>query len=696
MRFKNLHITNFRAIQNLSLTELDDIVLIVGQNGVGKSCVFDAIRLLKSSYGGYNPNEWEHWFDEFQLRGGNREITFEKVLRDKTKPLTISAELELSDSEISFLKKNGKRLIESILWKTYSNKNNIGVIDINSKSFAQQYRQYGETVDKETKAALVHLKKQIKENTFHGKAEFYIDNEPVISSNIILEIIFSTFEPDNIGIIDYHGAHRNYQKESISNLNIRFDQDLEQYKGHALYNYTNKYNNVKTEMASSYVKALIARESGYEETAISSLNDSLKELFNKFFPGKTFQGIIPTKDGRLEFPVKLSTGQIHDISELSSGEKEVLFGYLRLRNQAPRNSVILIDEPELHLNPKISKQLPEFYYKTIGLDLNNQIWLVTHSDTILQESVGLNGFSIYHMSESDSSGENQARRISIKKDIEAALIDIIGSISSYKKGNKTVIFEGKDSDFDKKMTTSLFPEFDKTVNSISAGNKSNVKNVQEVLKIAEKEGVINGQFISIVDKDSGNRIEEIDKKEFSWDVYHIENYLLNGKFILEVLKDLDIVQNEVDTELKIENELKTLAISTQKFHLRHKLHEFVENEIYKCINIRVDEEGELYKEFYEASKMTQKDINEKLSNELSEKNLKKKLLYIKNKMATSLKTDEWKKEYRGRNILKIFVSKYGQGINYEHFRNLIVSRMKIAVFRPEGMKDVIDKILELE
>jgi predicted ATP-dependent endonuclease of OLD family len=41
----------------------------------------------------------------------------------------------------------------------------------------------------------------------------------------------------------------------------------------------------------------------------------------------------------------------HDIDELSSGEKEIVYGYLWLRTGTPRRSIILIDEPELHLNP---------------------------------------------------------------------------------------------------------------------------------------------------------------------------------------------------------------------------------------------------------------------------------------------------------------------------------------------------------
>ena len=107
---------------------------------------------------------------------------------------------------------------------------------------------------------------------------------------------------------------------------------------HALYNSQGKYHNVKNEIASSYVKALIAKESGAGNLEIDSLESTLQELFRIFFPSKHFLGINPTLSGTLEFPVKVNVGLTHDIDELSSGEKEILFGYLRLRNSTPKNS----------------------------------------------------------------------------------------------------------------------------------------------------------------------------------------------------------------------------------------------------------------------------------------------------------------------------------------------------------------------
>jgi AAA15 family ATPase/GTPase len=48
VRINSVLIENFRAIQRLELTNLDRTIIIAGQNGSGKSCVLDAIRLATS------------------------------------------------------------------------------------------------------------------------------------------------------------------------------------------------------------------------------------------------------------------------------------------------------------------------------------------------------------------------------------------------------------------------------------------------------------------------------------------------------------------------------------------------------------------------------------------------------------------------------------------------------------------------
>lgn len=694
MKFKKIEIQNYKSIEKLVLNEIEDVVIIVGGNGVGKSSIFDALRLLKSSYGGYQANEWSHWFNEFGLKNTKGEMDISTILRNKSEPFYISANIELSKSEIEYIKLNKKQIIQRLLWNgSYKNSNDPLMIELPT-TFSNLDSSKLEKLNKQTKKNVELLEIELEKQSLYAEFKFY-ENEsyPRIKENILLEVIFSTYDLENIGVIDYNSANRSYRNDSHMNFNINFDpvNINEQY---SLYNTENKYNNIKSELTSSYVKALISKESGEGYDDLSFLNDSLKELFNTFFPNKQFLGIKPTKNGQLEFNVKTESGQIHDINALSSGEKELLFGYLRLYNKKLRNSLILIDEPELHLNPKLVKKLPEFYSKYLGEKFNNQIWLITHSDTIIKESLGLGGVSIFHMThpEAIKKGENQVNVVSNRKDVELSLIDLVGDFSSYHKGKNVVIFEGENSEFDRDMVVSLFPEFESKINTISAGSKTKVKNVQSILNMAVKEGIIDKVFISITDKDSD--FNEIKEHIYNWDVYHIENYLLDEKIILEVIKDLKKDVEDIKSEDKIYNELKKIAESTKEFHLSHRLRSYVSSELKKCLITKTDGES-IYSGLYDSSLMSIENIKKKTSNILSKNSLEQKYIKIQKKLDNSLECEEWKKIFRGRDILKKFSNIFLAGTNYYAFRNLIISKMKNQNFQPIGMKKIIDKILKL-
>ena len=211
-----------------------------------------------------------------------------------------------------------------------------------------------------------------------------------------MEAVFQTYNPEHLGVIDYHSALRTYQRETLGGIDLNIRTAETQRRSQSLYNWQAKYQNVKSELATTYLRELIAEKSGKKANE-SDLNATLRELFQTFFPDKVYEGVIPEPDGSLGFPVRLSTGERHDINELSSGEKEVLYGYLRLRSSTPRHSIILLDEPELHLNPSLLQGFPDFYHRNLGRAAENQLWLVTHSDTLLRQAVGNSNYSVYHM-----------------------------------------------------------------------------------------------------------------------------------------------------------------------------------------------------------------------------------------------------------------------------------------------------------
>ena len=318
----------------------------------------------------------------------------------------------------------------------------------------QQGEKIVKLIDDYSRQLATSLKEKLSSSLFVGDLTILSNGRTSLSASIVLQSAWSIYEPQHVGIVDYHGSQRHFSRENVGNVNLNLKIKDQSERQSALYNYATKYANIKTQMATEYVLYSLQQQGGSTVSNITrkQLSDTLKELFRKFFPGKEFHGVTANEDGELEFEVTVKGSGKHDINDLSSGEKEILFGYLRLRNNAQQNSIILLDEPELHLNPKLIQGLPQFYEQHVAKELNNQIWTVTHSDAFLREAISNGGPKVFHMTEADSQsvGRNQILEISGRKEEDKAVLEIIGDIAGYRPGGKIVVFEGEGSEFDKK------------------------------------------------------------------------------------------------------------------------------------------------------------------------------------------------------------------------------------------------------
>ena len=59
----------------------------------------------------------------------------------------------------------------------------------------------------------------------------------------------------------------------------------------------------------------------------------------------------------------------------------------------------------------------------------------------------------------------------------------------------------------------------------------------------------------------------------------------------------------------------------------------------------------------------------------------------------SLVGDDWRKYFKGRDVLSAFAGEYAKGMRYEYFRDFIISLMANSGYQPPGMKSVLDRIV---
>ena len=259
MKITSLQIENFRSINKLSCSGLEDTIIIAGPNGCGKSSIFDAIRFIKSVYGGYQQNEVDQWFNELQINPAKFQHESKRLFRNPSKSVKIRLNISLTSEEKKYIKENTQDLLRPLLWdRTTSTLERYGTI-------ATQQRTSGKKIDALLKEESRELIREISKENFSAQVTISPKGKIKTSENRVLELVFSNYIPKNIGIIDYHGSNRNYAREKIDGINLNIESQEQKMSKHALYNYAGKYSNIKSEMAATYVRNLISKESGVEQ-----------------------------------------------------------------------------------------------------------------------------------------------------------------------------------------------------------------------------------------------------------------------------------------------------------------------------------------------------------------------------------------------------------------------------------------------
>lgn len=689
VRINSIVIENFRAIERLELENLGRTIVVAGQNGAGKSCILDAIRLVKSIYGGYQANEYTMWFGEHQIRTDASPEEFIQLLRNKSKPLRLAVQFQLEEGEKDFLLSNLDELAVTNAWKEVAPTRTKFA---SGDSIATRQRLHGEQVASRAHQDAERLRADIQAKTFNAEVRLSPGQRFEVEPSLVLEYVFSNFRPEQLGVIDFHGSDRRYDREQIGNVDLNAQNREQRLQSHALYNQKDKYQNFKGQLAGQYVRELLSKEAGVKSEQGVALTETLKELFATFFPGKTFGGPVPTSGGKLAFPVRTLDGKEHDIDELSSGEKEVLYGYLRLRNATPRNSVLLIDEPELHLNPRLVRGLSNFYHEHLSLPLNCQLWLITHSDTLLRDSVGRPGFSVFyvHAAHTLSPGTNQA---SLAQNVRTEIMPLIEDLAGFNPQAKVILLEGGgETKFDAEMITELFPLFAEAVNLVCAGSKLKVNALHSSLEEVASLADLGAQFYSITDRDSDVAPSAHPQRVFVWDVYHIENYLLAPEYVLKAIRDLHIGPNELTLE-RVRALLDGAAERTISALVRHIVWKEASDLLLSTIKLRVDiTNADVAGEICRAADAVPAKVDAAVRSRLDLPSLHARAAELENGFRADLRSGEWVKSFQGRTVLKQFVDSAHLKIGYDVLRFAIISAMKHANYQPPGMKTVFDKI----
>ena len=196
------------------------------------------------------------------------------------------------------------------------------------------------------------------------------------------------------------------------------------------------------------------------------------------------------------------------------------------------------------------------------------------------------------------------------------------------------------------------------MNFVSGGNKSTVRRMHELL---EAQSTGQRTTFSIVDKDDDMRSDADEARGmYTWDVYHIENYLLDSNVILRVFKRISLDGSTFERDVGVEAALKAIAEEQIESMVEDWVRRLAHKKIGEAIKLRggaVDGSLAATKVGRNVSESAQRTMD-LATGDLSESVLSTTATERRQLLQSAIGTpnNDWKKVFRGRDILKKFVT----------------------------------------
>jgi predicted ATP-binding protein involved in virulence len=297
---------------------------------------------------------------------------------------------------------------------------------------------------------------------------------------------FTTYisdKDDDKSLIKFKMFNEKTKESKIEFLRYSNSQSLESqyYQQHIVYFPTGTdIDDLKVFLA-KYAKETMHKEN----LRPSDVFDRIREKIDKIFQDLQILVEFNKVDADDNVFFRNKKGEVFSIDELSTGEKTLLSKVLYLYLKEIKDSVILIDEPELSLHPKWQSQILKLY-ENFAKEYNCQIIIATHSPHIL-----------------GSAKNEYIRLLTINEDNE---IEVINDVQAYGRDIKWILEEVMGAEYTReKIILDRFDEIQELI------NKSNFEDAEEKLNLLEK--VIGSDDSMILKLRNDLAFERIDFEE---------------------------------------------------------------------------------------------------------------------------------------------------------------------------------------
>ncbi|MDV7715295.1 AAA family ATPase [Oenococcus oeni] len=335
--------------------------------------------------------------------------------------------------------------------------------------------------------------------------------------------------------------------------------------------------------------------------------EEVQDIWNSFFPNIE---LFVDQASRVLRAKNVNSEQEYYVNSLSDGEKSCLY-YLASIFTAPKNSFVVVDEPETYMNPAIYNKLWDIL---VNRRNDCQFIFISHNKDFISSRIN---FSILWIKNFNAPDSWNLEEISDQNNIPIdLLVSLVGS-------SKDIIFcEGSASSWDNKLYSQLFIN-DKTIIPVG-GHDQVIEYTKAVTRLSKS---LNVKAFGIIDGDgrSDEEMESLSKKNV---------LVLPFNEIEMVFFDEDIVKSVLEPFNKMDN------FSKFKNALFVKLEE-KKNQI--ILNILVDEANYRLENEKICNRNSVEEIRQNLTNTYSSINnfIEKNYNELENKINCIISTNDY-------------------------------------------------------
>jgi predicted ATP-dependent endonuclease of OLD family len=594
MKIKSLYIKNFRSISLIDVSDLPDFVMIVGENGIGKSSIFDAIRFAKTMVAPYAQSDIDYWHERQRLT---------RLLQIGQEELIIRIGFELeTDAE--------RKLIEG-----------------NIPSLQVTYTA--------------------------------VNGLQTACPSPLMGLLRKWQAGGEVGVIEYIPANRVFQEGELSLQNAQ-SPDTEDFLFRRLTEVQNKYQDAKQRFVNDFLHDMLLPD---EPKVFPTMKELIETLLEKSV-NIGFDKV--TRAPRIEIE---SFGGFVDVDTLSAGQRELFMTYVSLMALKLTKSIILFDEPDLHLHATLQRKVLQHLME---LAKTNQLFVATHALEMISEAPEKN---IYHLS--TYQGGSQLVNLSAEKD-KIEIFKKLG-VSKYTFVNfrKVVFLEG-DSDYRiiKDVTTSynLRYEYIEGVSKATPEILENASQIESFYMIRDKD-FYDDDEIAKDEAKYQNRVRYLKRRQ-------IENYILDDEALFEVMKKIDEKSFASKDEL-IEALFKISELQFEQTVADYYVFKNPKDIHAPEVKVKDGETAETALGNAFAVKVSRmKDAISKLNSEVSS---------IRAELKKEWK-ETWKAYCSGRDVLRSLASKYGKGKSFEDIRDMVSVIWDVKKTLPQDLHTIINEI----